>query len=329
MTPAPTAGATLDELVTLPETEKTGNALVDDYLNTGKTFGDTGISALGALHIVFDGEYAPADYELLDIEKQAAKANEVLKLVIENEKLGNSALVCAMPDENGNVDRRSLILSADQLVKLAQDQETEHIVFENGDAMAEMDMADLLGGDLPKLMKLIAGGEEEITPEVLVRDWSEIEEAELTAEELGKINVETRIVPVAQEDGSIAYEVSVHLRWDESDLDVSSMVPSFTVCINVDALVNEENFETFAQHYGLVYVDAETGESVQLESELLLIPDELPDHQDDTAQCFTVKMGEDEGAPEVGYHPVINLYPYRHYVLAANYAGPGRYFVQG
>ena len=80
---------------------------------------------------VFDADYQPENYELLDI-------------FIDDEIQGNSILGCVFPAEEGKIDRRSLILSTDQLVKLTQKQETEHIIFENGSAIVEMDMANLL-----------------------------------------------------------------------------------------------------------------------------------------------------------------------------------------
>lgn len=292
----------------LPEIEQTGSALYDDYVGTG--------DGLGQLHIVFDGEYEPEDYELLDV-------------FINDERQGNSALVCALPDENGEIDRRSLVLSADQLVKLVQQQETEHIIFENGNAIAEMDMVDVLGGNLSKLMALILSGEEEITPETLERDWSLMESVVIPASELAKIDVETRIVPAEQEDGAVAYEVSVWLRWDDQELNVSSMIPSLTVALSVDDLVNEDNFDTFTDMYTIVYRAPGAQEALPLTSTLLLMPDELPEHQEDVAQRFVVNVSDEEDEhPVTAYEANAHLVPYRHYVLAADYAGDGIYWVQ-
>jgi len=300
--------------VVLPGKESTGDVLYDEHIGTG--------SGLDQLHVVFNAEYEPEDYELLDV-------------FIDDEMQGNSALVCAMPDENGNVDQRSLIFGADQLVQLAQKQETEHIIFENGAAIAEMDMNDLLGGDMAKLMALVAEGSEEITPEVLTCDWSLVEPAEMTAEKLAGIDVETRILPVESEDGMIAYDVSVWLRWDDQELEVSSMIPSLTVAIAVDDLVTEENFETFTTQYALAYQAYDADESddelpdiAVLPSSLLLMPDELPEHQDDTAEHFivTIPDGENEH-PVTAYNANAHLVSYRHYTLAADYAGGGTYWV--
>ena len=306
---------TLGDVVILPETEPVDDILHDDYLGTG--------DGLGQLHIVFDSEYEPEDYELLDV-------------FIDDELQGNSVLVCAFPDEEGKVAQRSLILSADQLVKLTQNQETEHVIFENGSAIVEMDMVDLLGGDMQKLMALILSGEEEITPETLERDWNLVEPVVIPAIQLRKIDVETRIVPVEQEDGMICYEVSVWLRWDDKELEVSDMIPSLTVALAVDDLVTEENFETFTTLCTIAYqahdkdeTDDEIPDVTLLPSVLLLMPDELPEHQDDTAKHFIVTVPDEEGEhPVTAYDANAHLVPYRHYVLAADYAGKGVYWVQ-
>ncbi len=306
---------TLGDVVILPETEPVDDILHDDYLGTG--------DGLGQLHIVFDSDYEPEDYELLDV-------------FIDDELQGNSVLVCAFPDEEGNVARRSLILSVDQMVKLTQKQETEHVIFENGSAIVEMDMVDLLGGDMQKLMALILSGEEEITTETVERDWSLVEPVVIPAAQLAKIDVETRTVPVELEDGTICYEVSVWLRWDDHELEVSDMIPSLTVAIAVDDLVTEENFDIFTTLYTIAYQapGAEehpevVPEIVQLPSTLLLMPDELPEHQDDTAEHFLVTIPDEEGElPVTAYDANAHLVPYRHYVLAVDYAGEGIYWVQ-
>jgi len=306
---------TLGDVVTPPEIEPVNNILHDEFIGTG--------DGLSQLHIVFDGDYEPEDYELLDV-------------FIDDEEQGNSLLVCAFPDEEGNVARRSLILSADQLVKLTQKQETEHIIFENGSAIAEMDMADLLGGDMSKLMALILEGKEEITPEVLTQDWSFVEPVVIPAWQLKKIDVETRIVPVEMEDGGIAYEVSVWLRWDGNELDVFDLIPSLTVAIAVDELVTEENNETFATLYAIAHqapdedeTDDELPDITVLPGAFLLMPDELPEHQNDTAEHFIVTVADEEKEhPVTAYNANAHLVPYRHYTLAAAYAGKGVYWVQ-
>ena len=131
------------------------------------------------------------------------------------------------------------------------------------------------------------------------------------------------------EDGGIAYEVSVWLRLDGKELDISGMIPSLTVAIAVDDLVNEENFETFTLHYGVAYLNPETGESEYLPGTLLLMPNELPEQQNDTAERFIVTVSCEENAhPVTAYNANALLVPYRHYALAADYVGQGMYRVQ-
>ena len=140
--------------------------------------------------------------------------------------------------------------------------------------------------------------------------------------------METRIVPVELEDGSIAYEVSVHLRWNDQELDVSNLIPSLTVCIAVDKLVNEENFDTFTMLYTMMYQAPEAEEAMLLPSTLLLMPDELPEHQDNVAHHFIVTIPEKADEQHIiTYNPKAQLVPYRHYVLAADYEGEGIYSV--
>lgn len=122
-----------------------------DVVSTGTVEATEGGS--GHLHIVFNEEYKPQDYEVLDV-------------FIDDEEQGNSVLVCALPDENGNAAQRSLMIDAARIARMAENQETEHIVFENGNAIAEMDVNDLLEGDLTKLMAMVISGAE-ITPETL------------------------------------------------------------------------------------------------------------------------------------------------------------------
>ena len=303
----------LADVTVIPWRTPIGNNLYDSFIGTG--------NGLWQTSIVFDGDYQPEDYELLDV-------------FIDDEAQGNSALVCAFPDEAGKVARRSLILSADQMVRLVQEQETEYIIFENGSAIVEMDMADLLGGDMQKLMALLLSGEEEVSEETLARDWSLVEAMVIPAAELAAIDVEVRIVPIEREDGSVGYTVSVWLRRGDRELSVSSMIPSLTVCIAVDHLVTEENFDTFTALYTLAYQavnEAQTEaapEAQALASALLMMPDELPDHQADEAERFVVTIPEDGGYPVAAYDANAHLVPYRHYVLAAEYAGEGVYWVE-
>lgn len=288
--------------------------LHDGCLGTGTGF--------HLLHIVFDGNYAPEDYELLNIRP-------------EDVQQPNSVLVSALFDEDEKAARRSLILTAAQLTKLRQTQETELLIFENGDAMVRMDMTDLLDGDMRKLMALILSGKEMITADTLSRDWSQMETPVLTPAQLARIKVEVRITPVELADGSAAYEISVWLRWGDRELDVTSMIPSLTVCMKVDGLVAEENRESFTEDYALVRLAPASGgtvsaqtETVQIPCALEVLPDELPDQQKDAAERFIVIVSDKANeAPDVTYTANAPLPRYRHEVLAGGYAGEGAYTI--
>ena len=235
--------ATLADAAVIPWLTPTGNDLYDGYLGTG--------AGLRQTSVVFDGEYQPEDYELLNV-------------LIDDETQGNSALVCAMPGETGETERRSMIVSAAQLVKLAQKQKTEHIIFENGSAIVEMDMTDLVGGELAALMGLVLSGET-VTQETMETALEDAPMVSIPAAELAAADLEVRVVPVLNEQGVEMHEVSVWLRVAGQELNVSALIPSLTVAIAVDDLVSEENFETFASQYVVCYQPADgDGEIVRL-----------------------------------------------------------------
>lgn len=289
--------STLADAVTLPEASATGNVLSDEYIGTE--------NGPGQLSIVFDGEEQQQDYELLNIKS----ANEDQK---------NTVLVRVYPDENEDVAHRSLILSTVQLVKLVQKQETEQLIFENGETAVTVDLADLLGGDVQKLIGLIVKGSEEISAETLDRDWSLVQTEVLTAEELALVRTEIRIVPVELEDGSIAYDISVWLHWDDLELEISSMLPSLRVSLHVD--------DNSSDQY-VIGVQAEDTEGfLPLDSTLVLPPEAMPEDQPDEAEKFIVTMPEEEGdTPVTAYDTDASLSKERHSTVTAAYAGKGFY----
>lgn len=301
-TPKPTA-ATKPARTSQPVKAAPGeNLLYAAYLGTG---GD-----LSELNVVFDGDNSPADYELLGV-------------LASGEAQNGSVIVRTLPDANGAAVRRSLILSAAQLTRLAQEKKMDSLLFENGGAAAGMEMADLLEGDLPKLMALILSGKEEITPETLNRDWSAVQPAALSKGALARFQVETRIVPMEQTDGGTAYEISVWLRWGERELDVSGMIPSLRVYLNVDAPQDEADRAAFAQRHAVGYRAPEANAFAPLESTLTQIPEKQPERQPDEAQRFIVYMPAKGGDPATFYDADAALSACRHDALAAKYAGAG------
>lgn len=295
-TPAPLLGeTTLADTVSLPEIPTTGNVLYDGSLGTG--------SGLSQLSIVFDGEYQPWDYQMLNVKP-------------DSEAPKNTVLVSACPDEKGEAARRSLMLSAAQLVKLAQKQQTQQLIFENGEAAVMIDLVDLLGGNVQKLIGLIAQGNEAISADALNRDWSMVQAVSLKAAELASVKVEIRIIPVEQSNGSMAYDVSVWLRWDDQELEITSMLPSLRVGLSVD--------DDRAVQYAVGYQAENTEGFLPLNSTLVLIPEKMPENQPDAAEKFIVTMPDEDGdRPVTVYDESAPLAQERHSAVTASYAGKG------
>lgn len=298
VTPAPVSGgSTLADTITLPEISAAENLLYDDFIGTGSGFGQ--------LSIVYDGEYQPQDYELLNIKPLG-------------EEQKNAVLVRAFPDENGETVCRSLMLSVVQLVKLAQKQQTEKLIFENGEAAVMVDLADILGGNVRELIGLIVKSNEEVSAEMLDHDWSSVQNEELTAEELAFVKVEIRMIPVEQADGNIAYDISVWLHWDDREWEISSMLPSMCVCLYVD----DENSGQYA-----VGLQAEnTKDFLHLDSIFVFIPEMMSENQPDEAEKFIVTIQEkNEGIPVIVYDASTLLSRERHSAVTAGYIGKGFY----
>ena len=309
--PTPTVEATqqpekptIADTVVLPEETPSGNTLYDVYLGTG--------DGLEQLSIVYDENYQPDGYEMLST-------------IVEDEAHRNNIVVCAMPDESGEVRQRSMIVSVDQLVKIVQKHDTEHIVFENGDGFAVLQSDDVLGGDLPKVMALIRQG---ATAELLregIYSLDELPMVTLSADDLAAIDVEVRVAPVVLEDSATAYAYSVWLRWDGGELDATGYLTDFTVCLNVDDRITAESVADFEQRHGIVHQD-ETGMWHWHEGSLLLIPDGLSKQQMQSAERFVVD-GNEQSAPVTMHDVNVQLAPYQHYALQTVYDGAGCYML--
>lgn len=303
VTPAssPVLGETsLANRVVIPWMSGTGNRLYDAYLGTGL--------GMKQLNILYDGEYQAVDYELLAPEQEGG------------------IYISTVSDGMGEAAQHSLMLSFAQLVNLAQKQGTQRIAFANGGATAAVDMLDLLGEEMYKLLGLALAGEETLTQDSLGRDWSKEPAAELAAADLAAALLEIRIVPVTLEDGALAYEISVWLHCGERALEISSMLPSLRVCLNADAL--EGDAQTLAQRYGVGFCAQDAQEVIALDSVFVYLPGEPEaDGQADEAERFTVAYSPDGGFPTVTRETGVPLEGQRRAVLAAQHAGAGRYQV--
>lgn len=286
-------------------------------------------AALGdAWYIVFDGEYLPADYELLNMQC---------------EHCGGSVLVSASFDANAAPERRSLIFSALQLKRLSEKRGLERLFFRNGSALAAMNIGELLDGNVQKLMAFVLMHGEEVTPEIVGRNWDEEAAPTLSDRQLSGLRFETRIIPAKQPDGGLAYEIALWLRWDGHELDISDMLPSLSVGLSAAELLNTEAIDAFSQQYALSCskpaaegADA-SFENVQLAGELMLVPDCSPEcspecsceTQCDFADRYIVTMPMDAAEPPaVAHDSHIRLEPYREYVLTAEHVGRGWYSLQ-
>ena len=209
--------------------------------------------------LVFDAEYNPVDYAQIPV-------------LVSSEEEENILLICSSQEEDGEPVQRNLILNAAQLIELQRampEAEISKLIFENGSAAASMDIAELTGGNVAKLMARILSGEE-ITDEILQGDWSAMEDVTLRDAELERFNLEVCIAPVALEDGAQGFEITVWLHCDELKLDVSGLMDTLCVVLDVNQLVSEENADAFDALYAIA---RDTGEESELlESSLLLVP---------------------------------------------------------
>lgn len=245
----------------------------------------------GMASLVFDAAYNPVDYEQIPV-------------LVSGEAEENTLLICAGQEEDGAPAQRSLILNAAQLIELQQampETQIDDLIFENGSVAARMNLAELTGGNMAKLMALILSGRE-ITKEILQSDWSAMEDAALTEAEYERFSLEVRIVPVVQEDGEQGFEISVWLRCDALNLNVSDLIDSLCVMLDVSRLVTAENAETFDDLYAIARKNGE-------ESELL-----------DSALVLAPTVSEDGDAAESAAPMVTGRY-----ALMALYVGEGMY----
>jgi len=295
---APTPSPEATAAPTFPPVPPEDNVLYDKYLGTGE--------GLGQLFIVFDGNYAPQD-------------NLVLPIVTESE-----LLICAEPDEQGQIARRSLILSAAQLQRLLVEDELSTLMFRNGDVTATMDMEEVCTGSMAKVIALaLQSGLSTIDLTNLSLD--ELPEVELTHAQLAQVQLEVCIIPETLPDGRQGYTIQAFLRMKDELLDISDLMTSLTVCLHVDDLLTDANRDTFAEQYTLARI-ADTGEEL-LESELRQLPEDPTEQQPDESEQFDVTILSDAPYPLVVYNEDEKLEPYRVYVLAAAYAGDGIYAV--
>ena len=258
----------------------------------------------GLSRLVFDAEYEAVGYAKIPLLVSDAETEERI------------LLIGASQDEIDAPAQRSLMIDAAQLKRIEQlmqedgdGEQTSELLFENCDAAVRINLEEMTGGSMAKLMALILSGEE-ITDELLQSDWSAMEDAALTEAEYARFKLEVRIAPVRSEDGRQGYEISVWLCCGEEKLNVSDLLETLRVTLDVNHLVTEENVDAFE---GLYAIAREFEEEVELLDGALAfaptIPTELiPADFDDMAESDTPTV--------VG-----------HYVLSAPYAGEGMHWI--
>lgn len=258
------------------------------------------------LSVVVDELYQPWDYAFMPIPAKDASAAGTL-------------LFGALPDGGGLPARRSLSLSVARLSRLGQNSQT--LIFENGDAAVRLSLSDLLTGAVPKLIASVLSGERELTEDALAVSWNDQPEAELDFEACAGVQVEVRLTPAALADGETAYEAGVWLRRGDQELNVSALLPSMTVCLLPDDSLSEDDRADYLNAHAVALLD-DADNASPLETVLARLPDETAS---ETTERFTVTYAGKPPVPDVQYDMSASVRGFVRWALAASYAGEGRY----
>ena len=258
----------------------------------------------GVPRLVFDAEYEAVGYAKIPLLVSDAETEERI------------LLIGASQDEIDAPAQRSLMIDAAQLKRIEQlmqedgdGEQTSELLFENCDAAVRINLEEMTGGSMAKLMALILSGEE-ITDELLQSDWSAMEDAALTEAEYARFKLEVRIAPVRSEDGRQGYEISVWLCCGEEKLNVSDLLETLRVTLDVNHLVTKENVDAFE---GLYAIAREFEEEIELLDGALVFAPTIP------TELIPAELED----MEVGSIPTV----VGHYVLSASYAGEGMHWI--
>ena len=189
--------------------------------------------------------------------------------------------------------------------------------------MIVAELEEFLSEDMSRLIALALDGEEQVTSETLHTYLASMEAVELSEEQLDAVQFEIRVVPVEEEDGSI-YEISVWMCWEEQETEISAMLPSLEVAIDVEGMYSEENRTDFAMNHSVEWTDAD-GMVVWKASALVDMPHALTNSENGFADRFEVHTTEGSNVPEIEYTQGDALESHSHSVLMASYAGCGTY----
>lgn len=262
----------------------------------------------GGLSVVVDELYQPRNYTFMPIPaKDASDAGTLL--------------FDALADDSGLPVRRSLILSVARLSRLGQNSQT--LIFENGDAAVRLSLSDLLTGAVPQLIASVLSGECELTEDALAISWNDQPEAELDLESCTGVQVEVRLTPAALADGETAHEAGIWLRRGDQELNVSALLPSMTVCLLLDDSLSEEDRADSLSTHAVALLDNADNAAPQ-ETILARLPDETAE---DTTERFEVTYADASSVPDVQYDLSVPVRDCVRWALASLYAGEGRYCV--
>lgn len=278
------------------------NVLYEEYLGTGK--------GLRELEIVFDGDYQRMDYDFLPV------------FYGEQQQGDNLLLVRAHPDQNGEIQRRSLLLTGTQLARLWQDKGLQYLQFCNGEASARLRIEELLTADMAKRIDLLSRGEG-MNPEDLA---ALLPEVELTADQLRNLRLEVRITPEEPDEEALrrGYQVEIYLWYGDAQVEISQWIPSLEICMAAEELQRDQEREEFVAAFAVTATD-EDGSTTWLDSELRMFPVDRTDDLPDEAECFEGSVPLDDGAMVIAYDPNVPVAPYRCYALCADWAGNAVY----
>ena len=272
--------------------------------------------------IVVDADGEPVDYEFIPVycEPEFGTAGSEQ----------NTLLVAAQPDMEGYIVPRSLRLQLSQLQHMSDKKELRRLLFRNGDADVSLNMAELLSGDIAKLVKLMLESQvKQVDP--LDIDFEDMDDVQLSYTQLADTYLEVCINPLPLDEENFAWQVEVWLRTKAGvECDISNLLYDFMVCLNVNGLFAEGCEQDYAAENTVALIDADMADDGQilLDSEILRTPDDMYAGQDDIAEYFCVVMPyEGSGGIETYYEAAMPVEYYRNYALASYYAGPGAYML--
>lgn len=297
-------------------------ALVNAYLHGGES-----LEGEAALQIVRDGMGRFHDYELLPVLRypvldEAAIAGMTAEQYAQAAAPDHMLMVIARFDEGEVSAQRVLHLTLAQLEYLYYEMGFTAVQFRNGDMEALLNLEDVFTGDVCKLATYMHSLKDAFDP--LVLDLEDLEDVELDVEALTRQSLEIRISPEVSAEGKTAWNVSVWLVNEYQESEISSLMPSFSVCMNVSEWSAAEE-EAILDCYAIARVDAQ-GDAEMLETSLVQSPDKLSTEELYECEYFCVDMPDDETQTVfTEYVDCMDIQPYRRTVLRCVYAGAGSY----